>query len=508
MPVAIRDLLICLSLSNLLFVKIWCRVSYITKEHSYDVKYLPNTNSYLAVMLNVLLVALIFWIGISVVRRIKNKTALYIAKIIFVSIFLLMVYLFMDVYNFNLIRDIPNWGKPFAYTLFLIALVHWRRPVFNSSLKLVLILSIFTMFTFGQTIYMIFGTADQFVTLSPTKNSTPVITKAEPSERVIWIIFDELDYRLTFVDRPRDLPLPVFDSIAHQGVFAVNAYPPGHQTIYSVPSLLTGRKVSKVKVANYNSLMLTFEDEPNKMQRWGSGPNIFRELRGMGVKTALVGWYNPYPRIFGNDIDFCYYEPYGYETRSSGEKVTLKNIIANMIFQFSNFSPYSQRLQAINSYTKILEKSVAVLHDQQYGFIFLHLPVPHEPYVYENKTGNWVLKNFRPLDGYFANLALADKTLGELRAVLKETGSWDKSHIIISSDHWFRLSGNLTHKESLKVPYIIKLAQQQTGLKYEPIIKTIITHDLVMALIKKEIRNKEELVEWLQQRGANNFERP
>ena len=49
--------------------------------------------------------------------------------------------------------------------------------------------------------------------------------------RVVWIVFDELDYRLSFPDRPSNLAMPHFDQLRAESIFAANAIPPANNTL-------------------------------------------------------------------------------------------------------------------------------------------------------------------------------------------------------------------------------------------------------------------------------------
>ena len=58
--------------------------------------------------------------------------------------------------------------------------------------------------------------------------------------RVVWIIFDELDYRRIFSNREPGLNLTHFDWLARRSVHATNANSPAGATLYSIPALLAG----------------------------------------------------------------------------------------------------------------------------------------------------------------------------------------------------------------------------------------------------------------------------
>ena len=49
----------------------------------------------------------------------------------------------------------------------------------------------------------------------------------EGQPRVVWIIFDEADYRMIFEQRPASLEMPEFDRLREESLSANNAISPG-----------------------------------------------------------------------------------------------------------------------------------------------------------------------------------------------------------------------------------------------------------------------------------------
>ena len=72
--------------------------------------------------------------------------------------------------------------------------------------------------------------------------------------RVVWIIFDEADYRMIYDQRPAGLELPEFDRLRGESLSADNAISPTEATITSMPSLILGYRVSKATLTNSSDL--------------------------------------------------------------------------------------------------------------------------------------------------------------------------------------------------------------------------------------------------------------
>jgi len=133
------------------------------------------------------------------------------------------------------------------------------------------------------------------VTEQPIVNSGP---------RIVWIIFDEFDYRAAFPSRPSDLTLPEIDRLANESFFATNAHSPSGWTLKSLPALLTGKLVADAKEKSFDELDIRFADS-DKFVDWKSQPNIFSALNDGSGRSAIAGWYHPYCRLFTDEVQQC-----------------------------------------------------------------------------------------------------------------------------------------------------------------------------------------------------------
>ena len=107
---------------------------------------------------------------------------------------------------------------------------------------------------------------------------------------------------------------------------------------------------------------------------------------------------------------------------------------------------------------------------------------------------------------YFDNLALVDRTLRDLRGVMQRAGVWDSTVVLVTSDHPFR--PNFFHTEhpswpaeenaalggarDPQIPFILKLSEQTEGVRYDAPFNTVVTHDLLLALMRREVSTPVE----------------
>ncbi len=145
--------------------------------------------------------------------------------------------------------------------------------------------------------------------------------------------------------------------------------------------------------------------------------------------------------------------------------------------------------------------------DPDLDLILIHSPAPHPPGIYDTA------KNDFSRDGkssYVDNLKLVDRTLSDLRRAMENSGMWDKTTVIISSDHWWRTEmwsrGPFwTHADAVasggkmdhRIPFMVRLAGQNAGITYTPAFNTVVTHDLILALLRGEVSNPDSLTGWL-----------
>ncbi|HEY1337233.1 MAG TPA: hypothetical protein VGF59_06970, partial [Bryobacteraceae bacterium] len=126
--------------------------------------------------------------------------------------------------------------------------------------------------------------------------------------RLVWVIFDEWDARLTFRDRIPSLKMPELDRFEAISLHAGNAYPPSSQTGMSLPALTTGLLVRDAKPQGPDDLLL-LRPEPNPSLHWHAAPTIFSEARAAGYNVGVVGFYHPYCRMFNGSLSECSWWP-------------------------------------------------------------------------------------------------------------------------------------------------------------------------------------------------------
>jgi arylsulfatase A-like enzyme len=132
--------------------------------------------------------------------------------------------------------------------------------------------------------------------------------------------------------------------------------------------------------------------------------------------------------------------------------------------------------------------------------------------IYNRRGRNFDLSGARD---YFDNLALVDRTVGELRAALEKAGLWDRTALLITADHGFRPDAwrgrtgwtaefdRLTAGgASLTVPLILKLPGRPAHAGFDAPISNVVSADLVLAVLSGEVATAAQATDWLDRHAA------
>lgn len=263
--------------------------------------------------------------------------------------------------------------------------------------------------------------------------------------RVVWVLFDELSYDQLFEHRAHDLALPNFDALRSQSTLYTNMQPIGLKTVKIVPSLLSGSVVDDFRYGFDNSFKVHYEGVHGWHGLDGSG-TIFHDAERSGWRTAVVGWYNPYCTIYRSALDSCYWTNLD---RTDGDMAQRYSLWRNTARPFQGLaiqlvSPeladrrscdfdVRQRLQ---THLNLQQHATDLLKQDQADFIFLHLSIPHSPNIWSRVNDDYARGCG---SSYLDNLALADRTLGRLMALLQQSPRWKDTTVIVQGDHSWRI---------------------------------------------------------------------
>jgi hypothetical protein len=518
-----KHAILALSLSNLCFFEAWREVlSPQGFSYLYYWKQYPGYAALEALVINVVLLAIVFFGGFNLLRWLGSFwTKLgYFLFIVTLLRALNNIRSQFEILSTSHVRTLVGRGGYIAIVTVVLALLSLAIVRFGLSrvtragILILLIGSPFGLIGLVQATWLVLKYGPPVAREKTAAPEFPTDTAAKP--RVLWLIFDEMDQNLAFDSRPAGFSLPELDRFQAEAFVAENAYPPAGHTSQSIPALLTGQLISAVQPIAPAELSLTIS--PGDLVRnWTTQSDVFTDARALGLNTALVGWYHPYCRVIGDRLTQCRWEP-GTQ-RLDPTKLSLKKNLVRQEAELLRLLPFSNKVIAKgfpemkrNYSSEHLADSLAlmreaenVIADQRFGLLFIHLSVPHPPYIYD-RASRTVTANSN--GNYLDNLALADQEFGHLRQAMEQAGIWDRTTVIVSSDHWWRsdywrsrvfwsrADDALAAKVDHRVPFMIKLARQKTNVTYNSQFNTVLTRDLIREIMTGKVADPGQLASW------------
>jgi hypothetical protein len=270
---------------------------------------------------------------------------------------------------------------------------------------------------------------------------------SQPSRQhslLVWIVFDELSYDQLFEHRAHNLALPNFDALRAQSTLFTNTQSIGIHTVNVIPSLLSGSIVDGIRYTFRNHLWVHHDDGSGR-QLIDGAHSVFDDAVQSGWRTAAVGWYNPYCSTYAPSIQNCYWTDHDMQDGPMSQSATLAANIASPLHQLAvelisparadrDLCAFDLRLRH-QTESDLQQHALHLLHTDQADFVFLHLAIPHSP-----NTWSRVQNDYTGQCGssYLDNLALTDRALGQLLAILQSSPRWSQTTLIVQGDHGWR----------------------------------------------------------------------
>jgi hypothetical protein len=191
-----------------------------------------------------------------------------------------------------------------------------------------------------------------------------------PKQRVLWLLMDELDLRLAFLDPPDGLRLPEFERLRNESIFSPNAASHSRSTEEAIPSFLVQNIVDEALPIGPADLSLDFKDFENlPPATLSTTGNFFADANDLGARIAIIGYYHPYCRIFETIVSFCRnfsvntYTPYATST-----------LHKEMLAQILGITPFYRRINGIKTYLDTLADARNIVASML-GTLLLAIPM-------------------------------------------------------------------------------------------------------------------------------------
>jgi hypothetical protein len=533
----LSNFLIALSAACLCFIRRWYDLERLEPRGLGYLRAGPIDRTLLAATAaSVLILAAVFWLARTWVERHPTVFRRRLGHVVFLLVMLSSLESVRRYWNSEIDRF--DWGSNLALAVLegllacgLLLLFFGRPRILLAARRVALLLTLLLpalVFDFTSSIFNP-GNVEGYA----NRPSLPMLPVSRAAPRVIWLVFDELDERFTFDARPADLELPELDRLRAESVAASRATETSSWTAVALPSLISGRVFATARMVDAGTLKLKPEGDKTEVD-WRDEPNVFKSARQSGVNVSLVGWHHPYCRLFGDELVRCYSLPSSHSTTALEHEIRAarKGVVSAVPDLFRRaglnlldlFRPADRSLSERSNEAAVQteqQQQYFALRDHTYqeaanpnlGLVFSHMPTPHMFPIYNRRERNFDLRGARD---YFDNLALVDRTVGELRAALEKNGLLDRTAILLTADHGFRPDNwrggtgwtaefdRLTAGgTSLTVPLILKLPGSSRGVTFDGQISNVVAGDLALAVLKGEVSTPAQAAEWLRRHARS-----
>jgi hypothetical protein len=271
-----RLFIVCLSLANLCYLRIWEELLVLRPEDVFYAKHPPRPAQYLAAISDVSLLAILFFLVSVSIRKARGwmRPIWHLVLIAVIANSIRgMLSSRVPLLRGGLFQIVSPTGALLLALAFFAGLCYilfrFSAQVVRVGATIAAVLAPFVILTFGESTWR----ATHYRWDDTGEKAAASRLAATPGRRVVWIIFDELDYRLSFVARPPSIRMPNFDRLCAHAMCASNAYPPSDATSVSMPALIYGRELRSERTVSSRILQLNFLD--GTASTFGSPPNVF-----------------------------------------------------------------------------------------------------------------------------------------------------------------------------------------------------------------------------------------
>ncbi|MGA2852007.1 MAG: hypothetical protein ABSE46_23640 [Terracidiphilus sp.] len=342
----------------------------------------------------------------------------------------------------------------------------------------------------------------------------PAPASGTANRRIIWILFDELSYDQTFDHLAPGLVLPNFGRLRAESVSFSDLKPTGFYTERIIPSLFLDRRIDRIRSTVDGELWYK-DEQKNRWLALDAGATLFGLAQRNGWSTGVEGFYNPYCHLLASVLNSCSWEPVAIlplELHGVSEaKPWIANaaILPGTLLAGLNTSASNPVDVGVPRYLKMMKEAQTMIEDSQIRFVFLHLPVPHPPGMYDRKR-----HTLRSGGNYLDNLALADDTLGTLLQQINATPSAGETTLVITSDHswripiWLHSEGWTGEEERVsggrfddRPVLLVHFPGETAGKDVDAAVPELLEHDMIAGMLKGKINNPADLTEFVAKHG-------
>ena len=269
---------------------------------------------------------------------------------------------------------------------------------------------------------------------------------------VVVVILDMIGYEDAFTPAGQVRnELPQLAAFAGTATVFHRARSPGDETGRSMPGLLLQEEVGIVELRRHEARWKPAaapEVPARRAEEFARAlPYVFARA---GYRRVLVGYYLPYATLMPGAFDAVSTGSYYGAALDRDSRAGLANAGLHQWVGFAGASkdPLSAAAKQFGLLDALYGRYYRNLNEMVFveggrylrealspgDLAVLHLPVPHQPFVYAADGGPSGCEGLDPA-GYPGQLVYADRLFGEWMQALRGSGRWDESWVIVLSDH-------------------------------------------------------------------------
>ena len=490
------DILVSLSVANLMLFNSWVKLIYS------DSYFLPTFRwyDYLSATVLLFLFATLFLLILRIFRTDKKTIWQLMLLMPFgVAFFIMVDAIRLSYFDFTVVFDniFSQIIKYYPWVILIVTIIVFL--LFLSRKKLIpavyILLLIFSPFAFLNLFYIAVNTTSSLINYSSRFEKISLANDAITTPKIIYIIFDELDYEVFFkdkVDKIKNIDLKNLEYIKQNTLFFNNVKNMWDSTTRAIPAITTGEDITIRELTYpFPDIELTFADGEKTL--WSKSDTIFSTMKSFDRNLAIIGFHHHYCEIFSHIATYCIAAD------------TLNSFSESLKIQMVAMFPYYRRLQFIHLHQKIEKSTLDALSSNIIDFIYIHDSIPHVPAIWDAESSQYSLYNpvvkyeRDHMKNYFYNVQLVDDFLGRIIRRMKEKEIWESSTIIIGSDHrWRKPYGR---KPLENIPLLIKFPKQKTGYQYDKKILPTQIKAMIEQIAINKIHDPVAFMQWLDQQS-------
>jgi hypothetical protein len=265
---------------------------------------------------------------------------------------------------------------------------------------------------------------------------------SQAREGVVVLLFDELAYDWIYKNSSL---LPGLSNLRNFSAISDNFHEAksyGDSTLTSVPSLLEGTFLGRMEVSGSHLVRVRPDGKGEVVHRADS--NLFTLAHDRGYRAACVDWYVDCCDFFGKALDGCRAFSH-YNAGSVEDSFSLFNPIRTTVMLWPEHSPLSliNKRMYNDFYRRTTEEINAQVADfiSSEGplFLFAHFNIPHGVFIYDRSGYNPPVDSWLDTpQSYMDQVEYVDVVFGKLLEELKRTGRFERSTVVVMSDHGYR----------------------------------------------------------------------